>query len=267
MIEKIILISVFTLIIHTSDTLSYAVRLAGIKTGKLAVALSLTSIIVIVTRTSNLVQGPLTASLIDHAKITGNLQAVESQFRIVIGSASLGTLLAILLLPSFVLLFSRMVTHLEVAGSVPKMIRNVSTIQSLSNARGHLRLPKWEMLSRLRIGGIPKRLMLMNILVTAVYTVGVLSSLYASLLMPEYSSVAVMSSGLINGVATIIFSVLIDPQVALLTDEVMQGTKEQANMYKIVGWLMISRLIGTILAQALLIPAAYWVLWLIPLWT
>lgn len=190
MFEKLLIISLFTLIIHTIETLSYAVRLAGVRTGKLAVSLSLFNIIVIVSRLAYTVQAPMTASLVDTAKYTMNLSLLEDQFRVILGSATLGSLLGMLLMPTFVALFSRAIVHFEHAGSVPQLIRNVATIHHLQVARQHIRFPKWEMLSRLRIGGIPKRLLGMNVLIMGIYTVGILAALYASLLAPEYQSTA-----------------------------------------------------------------------------
>lgn len=260
--ENILLISFFTLIIHTTDTLSYAIRLAGVRTGKLAVALSLTGMIVLVSRTSNLIQGPMTGGLIDFAKKT-NLD-VESYFRVIIAAASAGTALAILLFPLFVTLSIRVIAHLEVAGSIPQMIKNSVSIEKLKQVGYHLRHSGWDMLSRFRLAGIPKRLMLLNCLVTAIYTVSVLAVLYASLLVPEYEATVLMSSGLINGFATIIFTILVDPQIALLTDRALQGKAEAETIQKVFIWLMISRFIGTLLAQLLLLPAAYWVAWLGP---
>jgi hypothetical protein len=119
------------------------------------------------------------------------------------------------------------------------------------------------MLSRLRIGGIPKRLVILNIFVTAIYTIGVLSALLASTFNIAFSTAASQSSGLINGVATILLTVLIDPQIGLLTDKVIKGEKEQATLHKVFGLLMVSRFLGTVLAQVLLTPAAYWINWMI----
>lgn len=117
------------------------------------------------------------------------------------------------------------------------------------------------MLSRLRIGGIPKRLFVLNILAIAIYTVGVLAAQYASLLT-EYSTTALMSSGLINWFATIILVLFVDPQIAILTDRVMKGTENQTKMTKIVVFLVFSRLIGTLLAQLIFIYAAYYIVWM-----
>lgn len=262
MLDKVLMISVFTFLIHAIETLSYSVRLAGTRTSQLAVSLSLFNIIVILSRTANMVQAPLTASLVDTATKTGDLSLFENQFRIILGSASLGTIMGAILIPTFISIFSRAVVHLGVAGgSVPLMVRRILNIHHLHLATKHFRFPKWRMLSRLRIGGIPKRLFVLNILAIAIYTVGVLAAQYASLLT-EYSTTALMSSGLINGFATIILVLFVDPQIAILTDRVMKGTENQTKMTKIVVFLVFSRLIGTLLAQLIFIYAAYYIVWM-----
>jgi hypothetical protein len=257
--EKILLICIFTAMIHLIETLSYSVRIAGVRTARLATALSLFNMIVIVSRTANMVQAPMAGGLVDHARATGEYGMIEEQFRLIIVSASLGTVLGMILIPSFVLIFARAIMHLEQAGSVPQMLRNIATIQKLRQARHHLRRPKWWMIHRIRLGGVPKRFFLFNALVTAIYTVGVLAALYASLLTPEHASAVMMSSGLINGIATILMVIFVDPKVALITDQVLHGQKNPNAINKMVGILTFSKLLGTLLAQALFIPAAYWI--------
>jgi hypothetical protein len=111
---------------------------------------------------------------------------------------------------------------------------------------------------------MPRRLMLMNSMVTAIYTVGVLAALYASFLPGPYSIGASQSSGLINGIATILLTLLIDPQVALLTDKVLRKEAKLSSINRVFGSLMFSRLCGTLLAQLILLPAAYWIQWIVP---
>jgi hypothetical protein len=262
MYQQIFLVSLFTFIIHFSETLTYSLRLAGVRLGKLAVALSLSGIILLISRTANMLQAPLTGKIIDVSKHASDFNLVE-QLRIIILAATLGTFSAILVFPSAVFLAKRIISHLEVSGSIPQMLLSSVSIQKLKNARVHLRAPKLEMLSRLRIGGIPKRLVILNILVTAIYTVGVLAALLASTFAGDYSTAASQSSGLINGVATILLTILIDPQIGLLTDKVLKGEKEQAALNKVFGLLMMSRFLGTILAQFVLIPAAHWIHWMV----
>lgn len=92
-----------------------------------------------------------------------------------------------LLFPSAVLLSCRVIYAEASGGSIPQMIRTSFSIATIKNARNYFSRPKIEMLSRLRAGGIPKRLMIMNGLVTAIYTIGVLAALLASTLSAEFS--------------------------------------------------------------------------------
>ncbi|RBN37475.1 DUF2837 domain-containing protein, partial [Priestia megaterium] len=184
------------------------------------------------------------------------------QLQTILLAASIGTIAGALLIPSFVSIFSRMISHLEVAGSVPKMMKNIASIHTLEKAKKHVKRPRWIMLSQLRIGGVPKRLLLLNLMATTIYTVGVLSTLYASTLEPTLSKSILMSSGLINGLAMITLAVFVDPQVAILTEKVMKGESTKQSMNKMVGTLVISRLCGTVCAQILLVPAALYIAWI-----
>lgn len=262
MLQQMLVLCIFTAIIHATDTASYAIRLAGIRIGKLAVALSLAGIVVLVSRTSNLVQGIFTGTIVDAAK-NGIIQDLETPFRVVIGSAAIGTCLALLVFPTLVFISARMISYLEVSGSVPELLRYSVSFQRIKRVGSKVRLPRLSMLSRLRVGGLPKRLLLLNCVVTAIYTVGVLAALYASVLIPEHSSTAIMSSGLINGIATIIFAVFVDPQIAIVTDRTLSGKSDIEALNKMFGLLLLSRFAGTLLAQLLFLPAAYWIEWIV----
>jgi hypothetical protein len=257
----LIIIMLFTIIIHAADTLSYSIRFAGVRVGKYAVALSLVGIIVLISRTSNLVQAPLAGKMIDHTRLDAEYP-LELYFRMILGASSLGTLIAIILFPTFVLLASRAIVHFEMAGSIPKLLTSV-TYNQIKSVKSHIKKPTVHMFKSLRMYGIPKRFLLINSLVNAIYTTGVLSALYASYLSTTASTAASQSSGLINGVATIILIILIDPKVAILSERAMGNDEEKAKLGKMYGLLMVSRLAGTLLAQLLLIPAAYWINWIV----
>lgn len=91
--DKLIMIALFILIIHAIETLAYAVRLSGARVKLLASALSLFNVMVMVSRLANMMQQPFTGSLVDTAPADQALIHVENQFRVIIGAASLGTLL------------------------------------------------------------------------------------------------------------------------------------------------------------------------------
>ncbi|QAV17396.1 DUF2837 domain-containing protein [Paenibacillus chitinolyticus] len=260
----LLLACLFTLIIHAAETSAYAFRLAGIRTAKLAVALSLAGMIVLISRTSNMVQGLMISGIADKAGQSDPHLAL-APFRFVLMSASVGTAIAIVLFPTLVSLSARLIAHFEVTGSIPSLLKATANVHGIKQAGKHLRPPRLQMLSRLRIGGVPKRLVLLNVIVTAIYTVGVLAALYASAYSPDNKSQATMSSALINGIATIIMTLLIDPKVGLLTDRAMHGKASQEAVNKMFGLLMLSRLAGTILAQALLVPATSFILWALTL--
>lgn len=257
----ILFIALFTLIIHAAESLSYSVRLAGVRTGKYAVALSLTGVIVLVSRTSNMIQAGPMGHLADQVKDPASMEAFLHKLRGILAASSLGTLLAMLLFPTFVRLAATAVNRLEISGSMPRMLLESVSFESLRKARRMIRPPEPSMLHALRVGGIPKRLLLMNMLGTAIYTVGVLAALLAAAQHPEASAAATSSSGLINGLATIIMTVLVDPQVALLTDKVIKTRSGFTGLNKVFGLLLVSRLCGTLLAQLLLVPGAAWIGW------
>ncbi|QQE74252.1 lipid II flippase Amj family protein [Brevibacillus composti] len=257
------MICLFTIVIHTAETLSYALRYAGVQTGRLAVALSLTGVIVLVSRTSNMIQAPFTGALIDHASAKNT--EVLPALHLIIGAASLGTLAAILLFPTLVQLSKRLIAHLEITGSLPQLLRTTVSIHRIRQVKHHIRLPRLPSLARFRIKGIPYRLLLLNCIVTGIYTIGVLATQFASLLVPEFKATVMSASGMINGIATIILTIFIDPQVGLLTDRAMNGQSEMGQVRDIYIGLMISRFFGTLLAQLLLVPAAHWAAWIAPL--
>lgn len=91
--NKIILISVFLLVVTTIETLAYSTRISGAKVKLIATALSLFSTLVIISRASTMLQQPLTAKLIAEAPDTNKLQIIEEQYRILIGVTSIGVLL------------------------------------------------------------------------------------------------------------------------------------------------------------------------------
>ena len=228
----------------------------------IASALSLFNIMVIVSRLANMMQQPFTGSLIDNAPKENTLEFVEAQYRILIGASTLGTVLGIILLPSFIALFSRAIILLsEEKGSVPTLMKRVFSIKYIKRGLTHLTLPKLTYLKDTQVKDIPVRLFIVNMFITAIYTIGVLSALYAALLAPERAITATMASGLINGVATILLVIFIDPKLSVMADEVV-NQRGSYNKLKSMSLMMVtSRLFGTILAQALFIWGAKYIAW------
>ncbi|QAY68501.1 lipid II flippase Amj family protein [Paenibacillus protaetiae] len=262
MLQSLLVVCVLTMIIHTAETLSYSVRYAGVKLNKVAVALSLTGIIVLVSRTANLIQAPLTAKFVDHARVDTSFDLLL-YLRAILLASSVGTIAAIALFPTFVLLFGRIIAKLEVAGSLPRLITSV-TIGQLKNTKHYIRKP-FVSLRSFRYLDVPKRFILLNIVVTAFYTVGVMSSLYAAHLVPHFSTTASQASGIINGIATVLLTIFVDPQLGLIMDKALRDEKAKDQLGKVYTLLMVSRFFGTLLGQALIVPAAYFISFIVKL--
>ncbi|RWZ58598.1 DUF2837 family protein [Halobacillus fulvus] len=260
--EKLIYISLFILIIHTIETLAYAVRLSGARVGLIASALSLFNLMVIVSRMANMMQQPFTGSLVDTAPDTNTLAFVESQYRVIIGASTIGTLAGIVLLPTFVALFSRSIIHLSrQGGSVPSLFKTFFSLEYIRRGLNQMHFPNKSYLKGFSLSRIPKRLFLINMVVTAIYTIGVLSALYAALLEPDRASTAIMASGLINGVATILLVVFVDPKISVMADDVIHKRGDYLTLKNVSLMMVTSRLLGTLLAQVLFIPGAQYIAW------
>lgn len=200
-------------------------------------------------------QGPLIGSIVG-LSIAQGLNPV-SDLRSVIFAATAGTIFGILLIPTFLRIFEAAVKRLELAGSIPSLV--VETLQAYNIKRivkSAVR-PSKTMLERLRYREIPKRLLVLNIVVTGIYTIGVLAANYSALLVPEEARLAaVASSGMINGTASILLTFFIDPKSAIITDQALRGKRPYGDVKALVILLIATKLIGTLLGQAFFIPSA-----------
>lgn len=259
---QLVMIAIFILIIHSIETLAYSVRLSGARVRLLASALSLFNVMVMVSRLANMMQQPFTGSLIDNAPKDNTLEFVESQYRILIGSATLGTIIGLLLLPTFIAIFSRAIIHLaEERGSIPGLLKKGFTVSYFKRAFKHIHLPRYNYLKDMNWRDIPIKLFIINMLITAIYTIGVLSALYAALLVPERATTAVMASGLINGIATILLIIFIDPKISILADDVINQKGSYVSLKSASIMMVTSRLLGTLLAQLFFLPGAQYIAW------
>lgn len=260
--EKVLIIALFILIIHCIETLAYSVRISGARVRLIASGLALFNLMVIVSRLANMMQQPFSGSLIDNAPNLNTLQFVENQYRVIIGASTIGTVIGMLLLPTFIALFSRAIVHLSnTNGSIPLLLKRGLTLEYVKRGRRHLHGPSISYLKGIQFKDIPKKLFIINMIITAIYTIGVLSALYASLIAPERASTAIMASGLINGIATILLVVFIDPKVSVLADNVVNKRGSYLSLKVISIMMVFSRLLGTLIAQLLFIPGAKYIAW------
>ena len=256
--KQLLLICALTFIIHIIGTLAYSVRIAGIRTRRIAVSLALFSILMLLSRTSNSFLGPFLAKRVE----TGIDQHVAAStllvdFRWLLFSASLATILGAILIPTFQRAFCRAVEHFQVHRSVPKLLLHAVFKGGLSYLKTSASLPKPANVTGLREkSGVSLSMTAMNVIATALWTVGVFAALYAGVLDPSVRVTSSTLSSIINGGATIMMAVFIDPHMSGMTDDVIEGKIEESQFRRAVVWLVGSRLAGTLIAQFLLVPSA-----------
>ena len=252
-------ICALTFVIHLVGTLAYSVRIAGTRTRRIALSLSLFNILILVSRTSNSFQAPLLAKRVEQNIAAGATNGV-ADFRWLLASATVATLVGALLIPTFQRLLSRWVESIATNRAPMSLLRRAASPSMLAHIREAAAMPRWGNITSLRSSRhLPWSVVAMNTIAMAVWSVGVFAALYAGYLRPELRVTASQMSAVVNGIATILMFAFIDPYLSLMTDDVAAGRVEESYFRRSVVWLTGSRLVGTVLAQLILVPAALWI--------
>lgn len=262
MSNQIIFVIALTFLINLITTLSYSVRIVGIRTGRIAVSFALFNILVLISRTAYGFQAPLLANTIEENIKSGGGENLF-EFRLIILFCSIATIAGGLLIPTFQRLLSIAVDKFSVFKSVPKVLLLSFSEGGISSIRENAVFPSPKNLTALRFTeDFPWKVFIMNVIAVAIITVGVLSSLYAGYFNPEFRTTASSLSGVINGFSTILMFIFIDPFLSIMTDEVVLGKVKESVFRKHIIYMVFARLIGTILAQFLFIPSAKIIAWI-----
>lgn len=259
---QLLLICLLTAVINLIGALAYAARIAGIRTGRIAMSFALFNLLVLISRMSNSFLGPFLAKRIEVRLTSGGGDALIGDFRLVLTSASVAVLMGILLVPTAQRLFAQAIGWFQNNRSTARLVLRTASPAGLSAIRQSLTIPSTENLKELsRPKGVSWGVLLANMLAQALLTVGVLASLYAGYLNPEFRVTASQLSAVVNGFATILLFALIDPQLSVMTDDVVEGRMDAALFRRAIIWVSLSRLAGTVLAQLVFVPAALAIAW------
>jgi Alternate to MurJ len=260
---QLLAICLLTAGINLIGTLAYAARIAGVRTGRIAMSFALFNILVLVSRTSNGFLGPFLAKRIETRLADGGGEALLGDFRMVLMSAAVAVAVGIVLVPTGQRLFVSAIGYFQRHRSTTRMLMRMATPAGLRTLRQSLVLPRSTQFHELaRPKGIGWGVLLANCLAQGLLTVGVLASLYAGYLNPEFRVTASQLSAVVNGFATILLFALIDPQLSVMTDDVTDGRVSPALFRRTIVWVSLSRLAGTLLAQVFLVPSAMAIAWI-----
>ncbi|HRU33194.1 MAG TPA: DUF2837 family protein, partial [bacterium] len=81
--NRLLAVCILIGIIHMTDTLSLSVRWVGLKVGRVVTASSLFNILVIVSRTANLLQAPMVGKMVDLAIRNHQSLPLLNEFRLI----------------------------------------------------------------------------------------------------------------------------------------------------------------------------------------
>ena len=270
---SLIIICFFTGLIHTTESLAYGMRLAGIRTKQIAIAMAFVTSTLLVSRLSNMFQAPLLGAMVDTTILINTQESIlllENNFRVIIFCGFLGAFLGALLTPTAVALFQKAIINFQETGSIPRVIfrglkpKNIIKIFKLA------KFPRVAALKTLSLTDVPKGFLISNVIVTSIYVIGVLCALLAGAMLPEFRSTALQLSGIVNGMATILFTIFVDPPGARVTDQAANGKRSENDVRSVVFFLQLGKMLGILIfAQVLLRPLSYYIVWVtetIKLW-
>ncbi|KAJ53602.1 hypothetical protein BD780_001282 [Clostridium tetanomorphum] len=254
---QIIIVLILTFIISVISTLAYSVRIVGVRTGRIAISFAVFNVFALISRTANTIQAPLMAKNIENSIKVGNSQNLLYMFRWILLATTVATITGAILMPTFIKVFQKAVESLSVHRSIPKLLLHGFSKSGIDQFKKSITKPKRENITQLKsFKKIPKKIILLNTIAFSISTVGVLSSLYAGCLNPDLRQTCSTLSSVINGSATIIMFMCIDPFISMLTDDVIRGECTELHFDRCIIFIVGGLIAGTILAQFILVPAA-----------
>lgn len=261
MSNQIVIVLALTFLINLITILSYAVRIVGIRTGRIAVSFALFNILVLVSRTAYGFQAPLLAKTIENNINTGSGNNL-SEFRLIIFSCSIGTILGGFLIPTFQRVLSLAVEKFSIYKSVPNLLLHSFTKSGIASLKDNLVIPSTKNVTAINLThDFPWKVFIMNVVAVAIITVGVLSSLYAGYINPDFRTTASSLSSIVNGTSTILMFIFIDPFLSIMTDDVVLGKTKESLFRKYIVYMVFARVLGTIIAQFIFIPSSRLIAW------
>jgi hypothetical protein len=258
MTTQILIVLLLNFIITLIGTLAYAVRLVGVKTGRVAVSFALFNILALVSRTANTLQVPLLTKYVEKNPFSEKLIGL---FNLIILTAVIASIVGAFMIPFFQRIFYKAVEAFSINRSVSKLVLHSFSKSGIRYIKDSMRVPSKLSLGAFNLSKLPLKLMFLNTVSVTLLTVGALAPIYAGSLEPELRATCITLSAILNGFAVIVMAVFIDPHLSIMTDDVIDGKCSVAEFNNCVVGMVITKVLGTALSFAALVPAAYLIVW------
>lgn len=252
-----ILMLFLTFIIYLVSTLSYSVRIVGVRTGRIAVAFAVFNIFALISRSAGSIQSPLLTKKIESNIINGSPDDLTNLFRLLLLASTIAAIVGALLIPTFIKIFTRGVESFSIHKSIPRLIMHSISKSGIEQFKKSITIPQSYNFEHMKnFKRIPRRIVLLNAAAFSMSTVGSLAALYAGARYPEFRTTCNSLSFIINMFSTLIMFIFVDPYVSIMTDDVIKGDCSHADFDRCIVFLVAGLIVGTMAAQLLLVPAA-----------
>jgi hypothetical protein len=264
---QLILALVLNAFLQSVQVGAYAARLAGVQTGRIGTSISLFNLFVTASRFANMFYAPMVGSISDRAGkmvviprlASAQIHQFDWQLRAIVFAGTIGMGVGALLLPTFVYMFRRGVASFERRGSIPHSLLRLADARVLVDIVRTVRILPFSSMRGFSLAHVPMKLVIGNVLVTAIQAIAVVASYEASVIRPEVARTALSASGLVNGIATIAFALIVDPTSAFIVDQAARGERSLESVKSMVFYLALTAVIGTLAGQLILFPAALFI--------
>jgi hypothetical protein len=251
---QIYIVFFLNFIITLIGTLAYSVRLVGVRTGKIAISFAIFNVFSLISRIALTLQVPI---LTKHIEQSSETAALYNIFMLIILTSGAATVAGAFMIPSFQRILTKTVDSFSVNRSIPKILIHSLTKSGIKYIKEFTVLPAKENITKLSLKDLPKKTIILNIITVSLITTGALAPIYAGCIAPDLRATCLTLAPVITGVATIIMTVFIDPQLSMMTDDVIEGKYSEQGFRACVVGMVCSKTIGTFLSLLIFLPAAY----------
>jgi hypothetical protein len=228
--------------------------MVGVRTGKIAVSFAVFNILMLISRTAVTFQVPLLTKFVEHHTGGNNLINI---FNLIIIVSGIATVIAAFLIPTFQRIFFRGVLHFSVDRSIPRLVIHSFSKAGVNYIKDCVAIPVKENITELNFRKLPIKIIIYNLITVALLTVGALAPIYAGSIAPDLRATCITLSSIINGIATILMSIFIDPHLSIMTDDVTEGKCTEKDFRTVVVAMVGSKTLGTFASLLLIIPSSY----------
>ena len=136
---KIIIVLLMNFIVTYIGTLAYAVRIVGVRTGRIAISFSLFNVLVLVSRLASNIQAPLLDKYTEIAKGIG----FSGTFYNILIAGAMATAAGAVSIPTFQRVFTQAVNRFSTSRSVPRILVHGFSKAGIKQFKACVTVPIW----------------------------------------------------------------------------------------------------------------------------